>query len=44
MYSPGEEVASIFTRAWARAMSAAASIQRGPSRSTLKMLNRGIID
>jgi hypothetical protein len=43
MYSPGEDVASSFTRALARSMVAAASIQRGPSLSTLKMLNRGIM-
>src|SRR5260370_28178860 len=42
-YSPGEEVASIFTRALARSRFGAASIQRVPSLSTFKMSNRGII-
>src|SRR5260370_35363643 len=42
-YSPGEEVASIFTRALARSRFSAASIQRGPSLSTLKMPTGGIM-
>src|SRR6266404_6504634 len=43
MYSPGEDVASIFTRAFARSRSGATSIQRSSLASTLKMSNGGIM-
>src|SRR5260370_6908568 len=42
-YSPGEDAASIFTRALARFRFAATSIQRWPLLSTLKISNGGIM-